>query len=148
MKKWLIVISASILLLVSGCSFLSDAKDTVTYINEATDYLGKATDFANEAPSLAQQAVKDSQAAKELEAMLKDMQQEVETFNSLQAPELAADLHQQIVEKNNVILDGVNLYLDNIKDGMLDPAILENTELFQTVEEISSIINQIKQLGN
>lgn len=116
--------------------------------NEATDFLDKATNFANEAPSLAEQAVNNQQAAEELEAMLQEMKHEIETFNGLQAPELAADLHQQIVEKNNVILDGINLYLDNIKDGKLDPAILENNELFQTVQEISSIIDQIKQLGN
>jgi hypothetical protein len=147
MKKWLLVVSTSILFLLGGCSLLNDAKDTLTYINEATDYLSKATAFANEAPSLAQQAISDTQAAKELETMLQDMKQEIETFNGLEAPELATDLHQQLVNQNNVIAQGIDVYLSNFKDGKLDPAVLENTEIFQTVQELSNIIDQIKQLG-
>jgi hypothetical protein len=147
MKKWLIILSTSVLLLLGGCSFLNDAQDTLTYINEAKDYLGVATNFANEAPALAQQAVGDLQAAEDLESMLQDMKQNIEAFNELQAPEIAADLHQQIIEQNNIILGGVETYLTNIKDGLLDPAILENTELFQSAQDISSIINQIQQLG-
>ncbi len=37
--------------------------------------------------------------------------------------------------------------LNNIEDENLDPALLENTEIFQTLEEISTIVDDIKQLG-
>lgn len=147
MKKWLIVFSASFLLLLSGCSLINDAKNLITYIDKSTDYLAVATDFANEAPALAQKAVENQQAAQEFETMLQEMQQEIDSFNGLQAPELAADLHQQIVEKNNAISTGIDLFLNNIENGKLDPAALENLEVFQTALEISSIIDQIKQLG-
>ncbi|MEH7179395.1 DUF6376 family protein [Neobacillus vireti] len=135
------------LLLLGGCSFLNDAQDTLSYINEATDYLSAATDFANEAPALAQQAVSDIQAAEDLQALLQDMQQTVESFSDLQAPDIAAELHQQIVERNSAILTEIETYLTNFKDGLLDPAILENTELFQSVQDITSIIDQIQQLS-
>jgi hypothetical protein len=147
-KKWFIVISASLLLLLSGCSLLDDAKNTITYINQATDYINTATEFANNAPAIAQQAVTDQQAAEQLETMLLDMKQEIETFNALQAPNVAQDLHQQLVEKNGIVLTGIDLYLDSIVDGKLDPAVIENTELFQTIQEFNSIIDQIKALGN
>lgn len=137
-----------VFLLLSGCSFLNDAKNTITYVDQATDYINTATNFANEAPPLAQQAVNDPQAAEELEKLLLDMKQEIEEFNALQVPEIAADLHQQIVDKNNVVLSGIELYLDNIVDGKLNPAVLENNELFQTIQEFSSLIDQIKTLGN
>ncbi|MEH7272319.1 DUF6376 family protein [Neobacillus vireti] len=135
------------LLLLGGCSFLNDAQDTLSYINEATDYLSAATDFANEAPALAQQAVSDIQAAEDLQALLQDMQQTVESFSDLQAPDIATELHQQIVEQNSAILTEIETYLTNFKDGLLDPAILENTELFQSVQDITSIIDQIQQLS-
>ncbi|MCL6570537.1 MAG: DUF6376 family protein [Bacillus sp. (in: Bacteria)] len=147
MKKRLIVITASILLLLSGCSLFDDAKNTLTYINESTDYLAQATDFANKAPALAQQAITDQQAAVELESLLQEMKQNVVAFNKLEAPEIMADLHQQIIEKNNSIADGIDTYLANIKNGLLDPAMLENTELFQSAKDITSIIDQIKKLG-
>jgi hypothetical protein len=147
MKKGFVILSTIFLVLLSGCSLLNDAKNTITYINEATDFLGKATTFANEAPSLAQQAISDQQAAEELEIMLQNMKQDIEAFNELQAPDVAADLHQQLVDQNNVIAKGIDTYLNNFKDGKLDPAVLENTEIFQTVQELSNIIDQIKQLG-
>jgi hypothetical protein len=147
MKRWLIVFLAGVVLFLGGCSLLNDAKDTLTYINEATDYLTAATDFANEAPALAQQAVSDLQAAEDLEGLLQEMQTKLEGFNDLQAPEVVADLHQQIVEKNNIIADGIEIYLNDIKDGLLDAKVLENTELFQSIQDITSIVDQIKQFG-
>jgi hypothetical protein len=93
-------------------------------VNDATDYLNKATAFANDAPSIAQQAVSDQQATAELKTMLQEMKQEINTFNKLQAPEIAADLHQQLVDQNNKLTAGIDLYLKNIQNGLLDPSIL------------------------
>jgi vacuolar-type H+-ATPase catalytic subunit A/Vma1 len=147
MKKLVILLSTCMLLLLGGCSFLNDAQDTLTYVNEATDYLAAATDFASDAPALAQQAIGDLQAAEDLQNMLQQMQQTAEAFNELQAPDIAAELHQQIIEQNSVIVSEIETFMSNFKDGLLNPAILENTELFQTVQDITSIIDQIQQLG-
>ncbi|WHY00029.1 DUF6376 family protein [Neobacillus sp. DY30] len=147
MKKLLIVLSSCMLLFLGGCSFLNDAQDTITYINEATDYLATATEFASDAPALAQQAISDLQAAEDFQTMLEQMQQTAEAFNELQAPEIAAELHQQIIEQNSVIITEIETFISNFQNGLLDPAILENTELFQTVQDITSIIDQVQQLG-
>ena len=147
MKKKLLVLAAIIGLLLSGCSLLNDAKDTLTYVNNAKDYIDKATVFANEAPSIAQQAVRDKHATAELRSMLQEMKQEINAFNKLQAPDIAADLHQQIVDQNNKLLDGIDLYLKNIKNGLLDAAVLKNTQIFESVQEITNILDQIKQLS-
>lgn len=148
MKKWFAILLAGMLILLGGCNLINEAKNTVTYIDQAIGFINTATDFANEAPPLAKQAVSDTQAAQDLETMLLDMKQEIEDFNSLEAPEVATDLHQQIVDNNTVVLNGINLYLDSIEDGKLDPAVLENTELFQTINDMSSLIDQLQKLGN
>jgi hypothetical protein len=145
MKKFLLL--ASLLFLLSGCNLFNEAKNTVTYINEATDFLATATSFANEAPILAQKAVSDTKAAQELETLLLEMKQEIETFNMLDAPEIATDLHQQLVDQNNLVMRGIDNYLEHFIDGKLDPTVIENTEIFKTVQDLSAIIEQIKQLG-
>jgi Family of unknown function (DUF6376) len=147
LKRLLIVLSASMLFFLGGCSFLNDAQDTISYINEATDYLTTATDFASDAPALAQQAISDIQAAEDLQNMLQQMQDSAQAFSEIQAPDIAAELHQQIIEQNSVITAEIETLLNNYKDGLLDPAILENTELFQSVQDITSIIDQIQQLS-
>jgi hypothetical protein len=135
------------LFFLGGCSFLNDAQDTISYMNEATDYLAAASDFASDAPALAQQAISDVQAAEDLQTRLQQMQETVEAFSEIRAPEIAAELHQQIIEQNSVIVAEIETYMNNFKDGLLDPAILENTELFQSVQDITSIIDQIQQLS-
>jgi len=147
MKKNVLVLAAVIAMFLSGCSLLNDAKDTLTYVNDAKNYLDKATAFANDAPSIAQQAVSDQQATAELKTMLQNMKKEIQAFNKLQAPDIAADLHQQIVDQNTKLVAGIDLYLKNMKNGLLDPSVLENTEIFQSVQEINGILDQIKQLG-
>lgn len=147
MKKWLVIFSTVPFLLLGGCSALESVNNTVTYVNEATDYVNEAVTFGNEVPSLVEQAVSDQQAAQELETKLEDMKQDIEEFNKLQSPDMAADLHQQMVEQNNKVLEGINLYLNSMENGKLDPAIIENTEMFKSIQEIAGIIEQIKQLG-
>jgi hypothetical protein len=147
MKIKSLVLSVIIFLLLSGCSLVDDAKNTLTYVNDATEYLDKATAFANEAPSVAQQAVGNQQSAEELKTMLEEMKQEINAFNKLEAPKIAVDLHQQIIDQNNKLAVGIDLYLNSMDNGLLDPAVLENTEVIKSVQEISGILDQIKQLG-
>lgn len=148
MKKRLLVFSLIGLLFLGACSVLEDVNNTLTYVNEATDYVNEVSTFVNEAPSLAEQAVTDEQARAELETMLTEMQEDMDSFNALQPPGVAEDLHQQIVDYNQQAEEGVNLYLDNIENGKFDPALLENSELFQTLENVTNTIDQIQQLGN
>lgn len=147
MKKWLVIFTAVPFLLLGGCSAVETVNNTLTYVNEATDYVNEAVSFGNEVPSLAEQAINDQQAAKDLETKLEEMKQNIEEFNKLKSPDIAADLHQQIVEQNNQVLEGINLYINSIEDGKLDPAIVKNTELFKSIQEIAGSIEQIKQLG-
>ncbi|MBD8071339.1 DUF6376 family protein [Bacillus sp. PS06] len=145
-KRWVVIFITSVLLL-SGCSLIEDVNNTLSYGKEATEYVSKAGTFAKEVPTLATQAVNEPEAATELETKLVDMKQDMQEFNGLQAPEMAADLHQQIVAHNQKVEEGIDLYLNNMEDGKLDPAILENTEIFQALTDITNTIDQIKQIG-
>lgn len=138
----LIVLSA-----LSGCGLLEGVNNTLSYVNEATEYANEASTFAEEAPPLAERAVTDQQAAQELETKLKDMKADIEEFNELDAPGVASDLHDQVVSRNNQALEGIQVYLDNMENGQLDPSVIENTEIFQTFNEITSLVDQIQQLG-
>ena len=75
------------------------------------------------------------------------MKDAIQSFNDVQPPEIAADIHQQILDYNQRAEEGIDLYLENIKDGKLEPELLENTEVFQTFEDIRNIVEDIKQLG-
>lgn len=147
LKKGFIVFSLLGLLFLGACSVLEDVNNTVTYVNEATDYVNEVSTFINEAPTLAEQAVTDEQARDDLETRLTEIQADMVAFNELQPPEMAADLHQQIVDYNQQAEEGITLYLDNIESGQIDPALFENSEVFQTLQNVTNTIDQIKNLG-
>ncbi|WP_235848424.1 DUF6376 family protein [Litchfieldia alkalitelluris] len=143
----LILITTAMLFFLGGCSFIEDVNNSVNYVNEATAYVNEVSTFVKEVPPLAEQAISDEQALAELEIKLEDMKSEIVAFNELKAPELATEIHEQIVTHNNQALDGIESYLSNIENGKLDPAILENSDVYQSFREITNTIDEIKQLG-
>jgi hypothetical protein len=148
MKRLLIIMMCMTLMFTAGCSLLESVNDTVNYVNEATDYVGEATKFAEEVPVLVQQAVNDTNALADLETRLQGMKDEIQEFTSLNPPELAADLHGQIEEQSKIVEAGIDEYLQKIKDGMIDPKILENTQMLDTINDMTNLLDEIKQLGN
>ncbi|REJ09270.1 DUF6376 family protein [Halobacillus trueperi] len=139
-----VLLSASLL---GGCGLIDGVNNTLAYVNEATEYANEANTFSEEAPPLAERAITDPQAAQELETKLEGMKEDIEEFNELDAPEVASDLHQQVVDQNNRALEGIEVYLSNMENGQLDPSVLENTEVFRTLNELTSLLEQIQQFG-
>ena len=109
--------------------------------------MSTAKNFANEIPQLAQESVTSTEAMKDLENELIVMNKEIDDFNEIIAPSLAEDIHDNIVNSNLKLQEGIDLYLANIKDGKLDPAILENSGIMKTINEITILMNQIDKLG-
>ena len=84
----------------------------------------------------------------QLEDELTAMKAEIQEFNQTEAPAIAEDIHNQIVNTNGKLEDGIDMYLDNIENGKLDPAILNDSEIITTINEISNLMNQIEKLTN
>ncbi|MFC3039171.1 DUF6376 family protein [Virgibacillus xinjiangensis] len=147
MKTTAIAFLLSVTVFLGGCSMVEGINNTLDYADEATEYTNEVSTFVNEVPSLAEQAATDEQAAKELETRLEDMKQNIMEFNELEEPSIGADLHQEVVDRNEQALEGIDVYLNNMENGKLDPSVIENTEIFQALREITDTIDQIKQLG-
>ncbi|WP_255437427.1 DUF6376 family protein [Thalassobacillus sp. CUG 92003] len=148
MKTTAITCLMFITVMLSGCSLLEGVNNTLNYADEATDYANEVSTFVNEVPSLAEQATTDEQTRKELETRLEDMKQHINEFNELEEPSVGADLHQQVVDQNKQALEGIDAYLNNMENGKLDSKVIENTEVFKALSDITDTIDQIKQLGS
>lgn len=145
--KNIVIIFTTTILFLGGCSFLEDVNNTLNYVDEVREFGNEANDFADQAPALAKEAINDEQALNEFENRLDEMKNDIKEFNELEAPEVGAELHQKIVDRNEQALDTIDQFLTNIEDGDLDPSMVENTEAFQTLAEINNIIDQIKKLS-
>ncbi|MCO0597066.1 DUF6376 family protein [Peribacillus butanolivorans] len=147
MKKIITIAFMSILTL-SGCSLLGEVNSSLEYADNATGYVSTVKEFANEVPSLSQDAATDTKSRENLEKELQLMKTEIEEFNATEPPQIAESIHEKIVSSNQQLSDGIDLYLNNIENGQFDPEALENSEIMKSIENITSLANQIEELGN
>ncbi|MDR6121099.1 hypothetical protein QFZ87_000696 [Bacillus sp. SLBN-46] len=145
MKKvhFFLIIAASLFL--NACSFLGEVNNSIEYVNQATDHINKLNTFAEEAPQLIEQAANDLAIQKELETKLVTLKQDIVAFiNINDVPTVAKDIHQELVVKNELLLDEINEVLQN---GHLALDQLESSQLFTTVNDVTNLLNRIKNLG-
>ncbi|WP_083584349.1 DUF6376 family protein [Bacillus weihaiensis] len=145
MKKIMVFFFA--IFLLAGCSLVEEVSNGVNYVAEATEFVEEVSIFTQEIPTLTEQAVTDEQARMELETKLVEMKEDMEEFNSLQAPDMAADVHQQIVEYNNAALKNIDSYLEMVENGTLDITAIEENELIQSLQEISKTLDLLREFG-
>lgn len=146
MKKILMLCTS--LFLLTGCSLLGEVNSSLEYADTATGYVSTVKEFANEVPSLSQDAVTNSEAMNTLETELQTMKTEIEDFNETEPPQIAEGVHDKIVSSNQKLLDGIDVSLKNIEDGTFDPSVIEDSEIMKTIDNITSLTNQIEELGN
>ncbi len=148
LKKVMTTMGVAGMVFLSGCSLIGEVNNTLEYVNTTTEYIDDAKNFANEVPELANDAIANEKARKRLEAELTTMKENINQFNETEVPGIAEDIHNQIVSTNAKLEEGIDMYLTNIENGKLDPAILEKSEILTTVNEISSLMDQIEKLTN
>ena len=144
MRKLKILFIAALLLFLNGCSLLGEVNDSIDYVNTATDHIEKINAFAQEAPQLIQEAVTNPEVKQELEAQLLTLKQDIEEFISINdVPSIAETIHQELVNKNKILLDEINQVLEN---GHLALDKIENSQLISSMNEVTNLLNRINNL--
>ncbi|EJQ09030.1 DUF6376 family protein [Bacillus paranthracis] len=144
-KSTLVVFIVTIGLM--GCSLVEQGKNSIDYAQKATDYINEISAFANDAPALAEKAVNDSEARKELEAKLSEIKQDIPAFNELTPPDVAKDLHQQIVGYNEKLNTLIDTAMTKIEEGKVNVEEFKNSELMQTVDQVRDLKDKVQNLG-
>ncbi|KAA0766196.1 DUF6376 family protein [Bacillus sp. SH5-2] len=130
-----------------GCSIVEEGKSSLDYAQKATEYVNEVSAFANEAPALAEKAINDGEARKELEAKLNEIKQDIPAFNELTPPDVAKDLHEQIVGYNEKLSALIDTSMKKIEEGKMDVEQFKNSELMQTIDQVRDLKDKIQNLG-
>lgn len=144
MKKLISILFVSVFFILSGCSFLEEANNSINYATEATEYINELSTFAEDSSSLVNEAVNNPEAKAELESKLTSLQDTIKEFNKIEAPSIAEDIHKNVEEKNQQLLDITDHVLQN---GEVAVEKLKESEIYQTIDNITSLTNQIEKLG-
>jgi len=144
------LILAALILLLPGCSLMDGVQQvdqTLDYVNGATAYVTEAAAWAESIPVQAEQAVLVPEARDELIRKLEDVLTEIQTFNSLDAPAALQQVHDQIALYNENLQQEITTYVDNLKQNVIDPLALQDTQIVQLFEQIGQTIGTLQQLG-
>ncbi|ASN06771.1 DUF6376 family protein [Virgibacillus necropolis] len=144
MKKFISLLLVTTLLSLSGCSFLEEANNSLNYVNESTEYINELSTFAEDTSSLVSEAANNSEAKAELESQLTSLKENIQEYNGIEVPALAEDIHQELKAKNQQLEEAVNQVLQN---GEVAIDQLQQSELYQTIADITGLLDQIEQLG-
>src|SRR5690554_3788410 len=101
MKKIALLIF-SVVFLLSGCGLLEETQNTLNYATETTEYLNELSNFAAEVQNLSEG---ENINIDQLENTLSNLEQTVENFNTLEVPAIAEGIHEDILAKNEQLLD-------------------------------------------
>ncbi|KLV25030.1 DUF6376 family protein [Bacillus altitudinis] len=151
MKQYVMAFLFTGTFLLSGCSGLLDqVNDTTTYVTEANEYVTDIQQFTEGFPQLAEEAVQDAAKRADLTQQLESLKADIQEFNELTAPSIAEDLHAQIIEKNKVLSEEIQTYLQQLKMDNFDAAaILEDQQgLMKQLQQSVSLLQDIEQLTN
>lgn len=151
MKQYVMAFLFTGTFLLSGCSGLLDqVNDTTTYVTEANEYVTDIQQFTEDFPQLAEEAVQDAAKRTDLTQQLESLKADIQEFNELTAPSIAEDLHAQIIEKNKVLSEEIQAYLQQLKMDNFDAAaILEDQQgLMKQLQQSVSLLQDIEQLTN
>ncbi|MDY7045496.1 MULTISPECIES: DUF6376 family protein [unclassified Virgibacillus] len=134
MKKSFLLLITVTLVFLSGCSLLEETTHSLNYANEASDYINTLSNFAEETSSLEGQA---------LLSHLESLKGTIEDFTTIDPPTIATDIHQELENKSQVLLDTTNNIIDS---GETAVEQLKQSDLYQTIENITDLKNQIEAL--
>ncbi|MCP1150098.1 MULTISPECIES: DUF6376 family protein [Bacillus] len=151
MKKYVMAFLFSGTFVLSGCSgFLDQVNDTTTYVTEANEYVTDIQQFTEDFPKLAEEAVQNAAKKAELTQQLESLKADIQEFNEVTAPKIAEDLHAQIIEKNEVLSEEIQTYLQQLKADNIDiAAMLEDQQgLIKQLQQSVNLLQDIEQLTN
>ena len=145
MKKFIInILFVSVFFVLSGCSLLEETNDTLNYVTGATEYINELSNFAEETTGLVSEAANNPEAKAELESKLTSLEDSITAFNSINVPAIAEGLHENIQDINLQLLDTINNVSQN---GEVVVEQLQESQIFQIIENITNLMNQVEQLG-
>lgn len=143
MKKLLLLILAVSTLQLSACTLVEKVNSSADYVNQATEHIQTLGDFAERAPQLIKDATSNPETKQELENQLIAIKKEIEQFNLKSVPTIAKAIHQQVVDKNKVLLDEINKVIVN---GHLALDNIQNSQLITTISDMTNLLNRIQNL--
>jgi hypothetical protein len=140
------VMMASSLLLLSACSIVEQANQSLNYVSGATDYIEQVSSAGNELQQLAADAVNNPDLTGQIQEKIDQIQAEAAAFSEMSAPAIGENIHENLVGYNNQLTEVVNQFETTIAEQGITAENWEQTGIPELINNINSLKDPLSGL--
>lgn len=140
-------IAASILV-ISACSVVEQANESLNYVSGATDYIEQISSAGAELQQLATDAANNPQITEQIQTKIDQIQAEASEFSQLTAPAIGESIHENLVSYNNQLTEIVGQFETTIAEQGFTAENWEKTGIPDLINNINSLKDPLSGLGN
>jgi len=140
-----IAVSVSV---ISACSVVEQANESLNYVSGATDYIEQVSSAGAELQQLASEAVNNPQITEQIQTKIDQIQAEASEFSQLTAPAIGESIHENLVSYNNQLTEVVDRFETTIAEQGFTAENWEKTGIPELINNINNLKDPLSGLGN
>ena len=133
---------------ISACSVVEQANESLNYVSGATDYIEQVSSAGAELQQLASEAVNNPQITEQIQTKIDQIQAEASEFSQLTAPAIGESIHENLVSYNNQLTEVVDRFETTIAEQGFTAENWEKTGIPELINNINNLKDPLSGLGN
>jgi TolA-binding protein len=132
-------IVASSMLMLSACSLVEQANQSLSYVSGATDYINQVSSAGTELQQLATDAINNPDVTGQLQEKIDLIQAEAAEFSEMSAPAIGENIHENLVSYNIQLTEVMNQFETSIAEQGITAENWEKTGIPELINNINSL---------
>lgn len=133
---------------ISACSVVEQANESLNYVSGATDYIEQISSAGAELQQLATDAANNPQITEQIQTKIDQIQAEASEFSQLTAPAIGESIHENLVSYNNQLTEVVGQFETTIAEQGFTAENWEKTGIPDLINNINNLKDPLSGLGN
>lgn len=137
---------ASSIFVISACSVVEQANQSLNYVSGATDYIEQVSNVGTELQELASSAVNNPEVTTQVQEKIDQIQAEASEFSQLKAPAIGESIHENLVNYNTQLTEVVDQFETTIAEQGFTAEHWEKTGIPELISNINSLRDPLSGL--
>ncbi|MGF6355768.1 hypothetical protein ABIE27_003683 [Paenibacillus sp. 4624] len=138
-RTMITAIVASSMLMLSACSIVEQANQSLSYVSGATDYINQVSSAGTELQQLAADAINNRDVTGQIQEKIDLIQAEAAEFSEMSAPAIGENIHENLVSYNNQLTEVMNQFETSVAEQGITAENWEKTGIPELINNINSL---------
>lgn len=134
-------------LILSACSLVDQANESLNYVSGASEYINGITSAGAELQELASGAMNNPETTAQIQEKIDQIQAHASEFSQLSVPAIGESIHENLVSYNNQLTAVVNEWENNIAEQGFTVEQWEQSGIPELISNINQLQGSIEGLS-